>query len=175
MKIEVVSDSHDNLPMIDQVVARLNDLRVDAVLHAGDYVSPFTAPRFGNLKARMFGVWGNNDGDKNQLAKLYSLNGAEIRGLFAELSLGGLTIALLHGHEEELLRSLIRSRGYDVVVCGHTHQPVVEREGETLLLNSGEVCAYLTQKSTFGLIDTDAGRISIVEANSGKRFGDISL
>jgi len=42
--------------MIDQVVARLNDLRGDAVLHAGDYVSPFTAPRFANLKARMFGV-----------------------------------------------------------------------------------------------------------------------
>ncbi|MDH5362889.1 MAG: metallophosphoesterase [Aigarchaeota archaeon] len=175
MKIGVVSDSHDNLPLIDQVVSRLNGLRVEAVLHAGDYVSPFTAPRFGNLKAKMFGVWGNNDGDRNQLTKLYSLNGAEMRGIFSELSLGGLTIALLHGHHEELLRSLIRSEGYDVVVSGHTHQPAVRKEGETLLLNSGEICAYLTQRSTFGIIDTDTRAISIMETTSGEKQESISL
>lgn len=175
MKIGVVSDSHDNLPLIDQAVSRLNDLKVEAVLHAGDYVSPFTAPRFGNLKAKMFGVWGNNDGDKNQLAKLYLLKGADMRGIFAELSLGGLSIGLLHGHQEELLGSLIRSGGYDVVVCGHTHQPAVTKEGETLVLNSGEVCAYLTERSTFGLIDTDAGRISVLETTSGEKVEDISL
>jgi len=57
-----------------------------------------------------------------------------------------------------------------------SHPPAGRGEGgETLLLNSGEVCAYLTQKSTFGLIDTFARKISIVVANSGKRFGDILL
>lgn len=175
MKIGVVSDTHDNLPLIDQAVARLNDLKVDVVLHAGDYVSPFTAPRFGNLKVKMFGVWGNNDGDKKQLFRLYTLKGADMRGIFAELSLGGLSIALLHGHQEELLGSLIRSGGYDVVVSGHTHQPAVRREGDSVLLNSGEVCAYLTQRSTLGLIDTDGGRISILETTSGNRVEDISL
>jgi predicted phosphodiesterase len=43
MRIGLISDTHDNVPMIKEVIRRLNGLEVSLVLHAGDYISPFTA------------------------------------------------------------------------------------------------------------------------------------
>ena len=88
------------------------------------------------------------------LKKAYAEVGAEIRGFFAELCADGLKIALLHGHEEELLRSLVSSGAYDVAVHGHTHEAKAERSGDTLVINPGEVCGYLTGKCTIALLDT---------------------
>ena len=67
---------------------------------------------------------------------------------------GVLRIALTHGDEEELLRSLTVCGGYDVVIYGHTHQASVTEEGCTLVINPGEICGYLTGKSTFAILDT---------------------
>ncbi len=41
MLIGVVSDTHDNLPLVEKAVKRLNEEKVNLVLHAGDYVAPF--------------------------------------------------------------------------------------------------------------------------------------
>ena len=57
MRIGVISDTHDNVPMIREAIRRLNALNVDLVLHAGDYVSPFTAKPYSELRATMIGVW----------------------------------------------------------------------------------------------------------------------
>jgi len=41
------------------------------VLHAGDFVSPFTALEFKNLNCPLKGVFGNNDGDKLYLQEKF--------------------------------------------------------------------------------------------------------
>ena len=42
MKLGIISDTHDNVPMITKAVEFFNNANVDAVMHAGDYVSPFS-------------------------------------------------------------------------------------------------------------------------------------
>jgi len=164
MLIGLMSDTHDNLPMIDKAVTKLNEEGVELVLHAGDYVAGFVVPRFRQLKAKLIGVFGNNDGDHELLRKRFSENNRlELRGNFAEISVGGLKIALLHGGDEELLEALINQEGFDVVVHGHTHMHEIRRIGKTLVVNPGEVCGYLTGKSTFALLDTAKREAKIVE------------
>jgi predicted phosphodiesterase len=58
MRIGIISDTHDDVPMIKEVIRRLNGLEVSLLLHAGDYVSPFTAKPYSELKAKMIGVSG---------------------------------------------------------------------------------------------------------------------
>ena len=41
MLVGLISDTHDNLPMVEKAVKRLNEEKVGLVLHAGDYVAPF--------------------------------------------------------------------------------------------------------------------------------------
>ena len=104
MLIGLIADTHDNLPMVDKAVEKLNEMNVGLVLHAGDYVAPFVVPRFKELKAKLIGVFGNNDGDRELLKKRFSeYKHLEVHGEFAEVFVSGLKIALLHGDEEELL------------------------------------------------------------------------
>ena len=155
MLIGLIADTHDNLPMVDRAVRRLNEENVGLVLHAGDYVAGFVIPRFKELNAELIGVFGNNDGDHELLKKRFSENKRlQLRGNFAEITSGGLKIALLHGGEEEQLEALINHGNFDVVVHGHTHITEIRRKGKTLVVNPGEVCGYLTGKSTIALLDT---------------------
>jgi len=164
MLIGLIADTHDNLPMVDRAVKRLNVENVELVLHAGDYVAGFVIPRFKELKAKLIGVFGNNDGDHELLRKRFSENKRlELRGNFAEITADGLKIALLHGGDVELLEALIDQERFDVVVYGHTHIAEIRRKGETLVVNPGEVCGYLSGKSTLALLDTVKREAKIIE------------
>ncbi len=154
MKIGIISDTHDRLPFIDRAIRKMNEEEVDLVLHAGDYCAPFAAFRFKPLKAKMIGVFGNNDAEKELLRRNFKDIGVEIRGRFAEIKVDGLKIALLHGEETELLNSLLNTRSYNVVIYGHTHQSEIRRKNGVLVINPGEACGYLSGKATIGLLDT---------------------
>jgi putative phosphoesterase len=150
--------------MVKRAIKRLNEENVGLVLHAGDYVAPFVIPRFKELKAKLIGVFGNNDGDQELLKRRFGENkNLEVRGRFAMIVAGSVKIALLHGDEEELLKALIESEGFDVVVHGHAHVAEAFRKGKTLVVNPGEVCGYLTGKSTIAMLDTDTLEAKIIE------------
>jgi putative phosphoesterase len=162
--IGVISDTHDNLPIIEKAIKRLNNEKVDLVLHAGDFVSPFVIPKFKTLNAKLIGVFGNNDGDHELLKKRFSETAnCEIRGRFALVNADGFKIALLHGDETELLEALLGCGGFDAVAHGHVHSVGVQKKGETLDINPGEVCGYLTGKATLALLDTAKREATIIE------------
>jgi putative phosphoesterase len=169
MLVGIMSDTHDHLPLVDKAVRKLIDEKVDLVLHAGDYVSPFVIPHFKPFKDKFIGVFGNNDGDHEFLKRRFAEFGLEIRGLFAELKIDGLRVALLHGGESggppgasELLKSLISSECYDVIVHGHVHEAKAYKKGKTLVINPGEVCGYLTKKPSIAVLDTKTLEAKII-------------
>lgn len=154
MIVGVIADTHDRLPLVDKAVKKLIEEKAELVLHAGDYVAPFVLPHFKSLNADLIGVLGNNDGDKELLKKQFASLGAELRGRFAEIVVDGVKVVMLHGDDESLLQSLINSDSYDVVVHGHTHRAKTYWKGETLVINPGEACGYLTGKPTIAVLNT---------------------
>jgi putative phosphoesterase len=154
LQVGILADSHDCLPRIKDVIDRLNSEPIGLVLHAGDYSAPFVTDHYNALKVHMIGVFGNNDAEKEKLRDRFAKAGHEIKGRFAEVQAGKLRIALTHGDEDELLRSLTKCGGYDVLVYGHTHEARVVEEGRTLVINPGEVCGYLTGESTLAILNT---------------------
>lgn len=153
MIVGLVSDTHDNIHMIDRAVKRLNEERVGLVLHAGDYVSAFTAKHFEPLEAPMIGVYGNNCAERDLLRRVYAEVGAEIRGFFAEVEADGLRVALLHGHRTEDVDRAY-SGDYSVIVRGHTHRASIGEEDGVLVVNPGEVCGYVSGRCTMAFLDT---------------------
>ncbi len=166
MIIGLVSDTHDCLSLIDEAVKRLNAMNVELVLHAGDYISPFVASNFKQLKAPLIGVFGNNDGDRGLLKKKFAEFGADIRGRFAFVLVDGLRIAVLHGDETELMRSLLELESHDVLVSGHTHVPKTYRKGRTLIINPGEACGILSGKPTISIFDTETLNVQTIPLNT---------
>jgi putative phosphoesterase len=162
MRVGLISDTHDNVTMIKAAIKKLNESNIDLVLHAGDYISPFTAKPYAELKAKMIGVYGNNCAEHEKLKEVYAAVGKEIVGNFAEVDAGGKRIALLHGHDANLLKSLTAHGAYDVVVHGHDHKAKIESVGKTLIINPGEVGGWLYGKSTLAILDTDSMKAEII-------------
>jgi len=154
LQVGLIADSHDHLPRIRDVIDRLNAEPVELVLHAGDCSAPFVTKYYAALKVRMIGVFGNNDAERAKLSEMFAKAGHEVTGRFAEAKADGCKIALIHGDDDNLLRSLTTCGGYDVVVHGHTHEATVAEHGSTLVINPGEICGYLTGKSTFAILDS---------------------
>lgn len=154
-----MSDSHDNMNAIKKAVDFFNGKNVAIVLHAGDYVSPFTAQEFGKLKMKLVGVFGNNDGDKPYLLEKFK-NIGDLHQDFVELELGGGKVVLMH--QPKFVDELLTSKKYDIVIYGHTHKIDI-RKNTALVINPGECGGWLTGRSTVAILDTKNLAPEIIE------------
>ena len=162
MKIGIVADTHDNLAAIDNAVDIFNREGIEMVLHAGDFVSPFTEKPFRALKAPLIGIFGNNDGDKLLLKENY--HGKGVGELYedpydVELAAKRLIVT----HRPKIVDALAACGAYDVVIYGHTHKAEIEKRGDVMVVNPGECCGYLTGRRTVAVLDLEQEEASIVE------------
>jgi len=149
--IGVISDTHDNIEAIRKAVELFNSREVEMVLHAGDLISPFTADEFMKLRPRFHAVFGNNEGEREGLRERFK-GFCELTD-FLEIDHDGKKICVYHGTVPYIVDALAVSRIYDLVVTGHTHNPEIKRINETLVVNPGECCGYLTGKKTVAFVD----------------------
>ena len=160
MKIGIISDTHDNLPQIKKAVEVFNREKVDLVLHAGDFVSPFTALEFKALNCPFTGIFGNNDGDKLYLQEKFKVIG-EIYPAPYIVKINNKNVIMLH--KEKLIDALAESQKYDVIIYGHTHRSDLRKIGKTLIINPGECGGWLTGKSTIALLDLKTLEAKIID------------
>jgi len=157
--IGVMSDSHDNVTQIRKAVGVFKDAGCDLVLHAGDVVAPFAARELAALGCPVNAVFGNCDGEKQGLEAALEKIG-RIKEAPLILHYGGRQLLLVHYHFS--VATYAASGKYDVIIFGHTHKPVNQKEGKTLLLNPGEAGGWLTGKSTVALLNPDKLEAEII-------------
>ncbi len=157
MLVGVVSDTHDNLSLARSAMDLFDDHGVDAIIHCGDVVAPFTAAVF-DRETDFHAVRGNNDGEW-ALADAINAFGSHL-GEMGELTLGGAEIAVYHGTAEQIVDALLASGRYDYVCRGHTHERVLEERGETVHLNPGGLPIEGADDAFHvATIDTDTGTV----------------
>jgi uncharacterized protein len=116
----LISDTHDLLrPEALQALAG-----VDRILHAGDICSPGILDALAAI-APVTAVRGNND-----------------RGAWAEMLAERETlrvddVSILIVHDLATLRRHPPKQAADVVVCGHSHRPMIETRDGVLYVNPG--------------------------------------
>lgn len=168
MLVGVISDTHDNLPNIEKAIKVLNEKKVDLVIHCGDYVAPFVIKKLSELKARLVGVFGNNDGDKKLLLDFANKYGFEIHNAPLEYKLDGLNALILHGFSGmnvtlKIVESIAAKGIYDVIFYGHTHKKDYRIINNTIVINPGEVFGMLTGKATIVIFDTSTKKVEFIE------------
>lgn len=159
MYIGIISDTHDHVPHIKQAVCIFREHSAEAVIHAGDYCSPFTIPHFEGLSLE--GILGNNDGDHYQLMQQFSAINARLHGEFFEWTAGSRTMAVYHGTYQPITDALRSSGTYDIVISGHTHEPFRQQVGPTLALNPGTAHGF-GERATIALLDTETLDVEFV-------------
>jgi putative phosphoesterase len=159
MKIGILSDTHDRLPIVERAVERFRAESVGWVVHAGDFVSPFTAIPLARLDVPFDGVFGNNDGDRLYLTRRFEEIGSIHLG-YHTFEIEGVRGVLMH--EPKSIDALVASGHYDLVIYGHTHR-VDLREGACVVINPGEACGYLSGRATVVILDTGTMRPELIE------------
>ena len=157
--IGILSDSHDNLVRVREAVRLFNDAACDLVIHAGDFVAPFTVEELRNLRAPVKAVFGNCDGERAGLAKAFAGLG-EVREAPLEFRHAGRRF--LVSHLDGPVGRYPAARTCDVIVFGHTHRPSAEFRDGVLLVNPGEAGGWLRGKSTVALLDPAALKAEII-------------
>lgn len=159
MRIGVVSDTHGSVEHTRPAIRMLDSLEVDAVLHCGDIGSAEVVELFEAWPTHF--VLGNCDHDHTELQSAIESAGQTYHGLFGELELAGVPIALMHSHEIRRFRETIDSGRYRLVCYGHTHVAKKERRGDTLVLNPGAL--YRADKHTIAVVDLPSVEATLVE------------
>lgn len=152
--IGVVSDTHDNLDLVEAAVSLFESEDVDVVVHCGDFVAPFSAMAFDSDGFDFHAVRGNNDGEW-KLREIVEGFGT-YHGELGELSIDGLEVAVYHGTSEPITDALVDCGRYDLVLHGHTHEHGVEERDGTVRINPGGLpLSFADDAFHVATIDTD--------------------
>ncbi len=145
MKVLIMSDSHGRNANMRNIMGKVPP--IDALIHLGDLEGSEEYVRsLADCPVHM--VSGNND------------YGADLPK-DEELWLGGHHVFITHGHRygvyvgTDKLKAAARSRGAEIVMFGHTHRPLLEREADLTTLNPGSIslprqeghrCSYMVME-----------------------------
>lgn len=129
MKILIVSDTHRRDANLKEVLFKVSP--IDKLIHLGDSEgSEDYIRQIANCPVHI--VSGNND--------FFSDLPRE-----EELQLGKYKVLLTHGHyyyvslDTRSIKEEAKARGFDIVMFGHTHRPVLEIQEEVIALNPGSL------------------------------------
>ncbi len=156
-----MADSHDHVIRIREACAIFNRAGVDAVLHAGDYCSPFAVRELAGLEAPLHGILGNNDGDVHQLGRAFAEIGGRLESQWWETRLADRRVLVMH--EPRGVIDVAAADDFDLILYGHTHEPDERRVGDTLIVNPGEVCGWLSGVASLAVWDTETHAVRFHE------------
>jgi putative phosphoesterase len=157
MKIGIISDTHDNIPVCKKLIRHFLEEKIEVLIHCGDIISPFMKRVFIPLYdhgIKMYGVMGNNDGEKAGLMKILGTI-MELTPDFYELEFASKQFLVVHHLPENLIQSIAESQKFDYILKGHLHEKRNEKIGKTRVINPGEACGYLTGIASIVILDTD--------------------
>ena len=146
MKLGIIADSHDNLPKLAKAVKLFNQERVGFLLHAGDFIAPFSVKELKKLNCDFSGVFGNNDGE---IKGLTEVSQGKIKPPPLRIKLEDKKIILLH----DINQLNLKEEDFNLAVVGHTHKPLVDKKDARVMLNPGECCGWLTGRSTVAIVE----------------------
>ncbi len=161
MKICIVSDSHDHIPLLEAAVADAKELGVEAVIHCGDVVAPSTLHCLEKFGLPVHAIHGNNTGDLYALTRLSHKPGGVLRyhGMDAGIELAGRSIFIVH--YPHYARAMAATGDWDLICCGHSHKVQIERlphlkGGEAVLINPGTIGGVGKSEATWILGDLES-------------------
>ncbi len=158
MRIAVLSDTHSRYQTVETVLARLQALKINHVIHCGDIEDAETVWLFQGFTTHF--VFGNCDTDRASLRQAIYGIGETLHEPFGRLELEGKRIAFLHGDDKRLFHEVEHSGQFDYLFYGHTHQAREHRTGATRVINPGAL--HRARPRTFVVFDPARGELESI-------------
>lgn len=149
MRIGVVSDTHNNLKNVARIVDLFNAARVERVIHTGDITQAKTLEVFARLAMPLYGVFGNNDQEREALDAAIARHGFHF--IEPPLTLEWADRRIVVVHDPRDLAAAFDS--HHLALHGHTHACVVQRRETHVIFNPGECAGHLEGHNAVGIVD----------------------
>ena len=150
MRIGVVSDTHNNLANVRDIVALFNGAGVERVIHTGDITQAKTLDVLAGLEAPLYGVYGNNDVERDALQASARGHGFVFQEPPLELVWAGRRIVVVHDPRD---LGAVPEADSAIALHGHTHMRRCERRGDGLVFNPGECAGHMKGWNAVGVVD----------------------
>jgi uncharacterized protein len=167
MRIAILSDSHDHIPHLRAAVIYCNAYNVSLLIHCGDLISPFMLEELARFGGAVHLIYGNNAGDQHLISPACGTKFPTIthHGTLGAVEAGGRRLAFTH--YPELAQGLASQNLFDVVCCGHNHHYRVQKIGQTLLINPGELLGKDEQP---GFCILECGSLEVERVEVGNKL-----
>ncbi|HTO71417.1 MAG TPA: YfcE family phosphodiesterase [Myxococcota bacterium] len=150
MRVGVISDTHDNARNVARIVEVLRGARVERVIHTGDITRPATLELLAELAVPVFGVFGNNDTERDALSGVAARHGFALADPPLHLHWAGRHVTVVH---DRAAHPELADGGRDVLLHGHDHRRSLERRNGVLIFNPGECAGWLEGRNAVGVLD----------------------
>ena len=160
MKIGVVCDTHNNVKNVKRIVELFNDAQVDRVIHTGDITKGTTLDLFGELASPLYGVFGNNDVERDGLDQSITLHRFEFQEPPLRLRWHGRSILVVH---DPAMLGKVDLGDSELVLHGHTHLKREERTAERLIFNPGECAGQMVGYNAIGVVDLTTLEVELLK------------
>ncbi len=149
MRIGVVSDTHNQLRNVERIVELFAAARVERVVHTGDITQAKTLDVFARLDAPLYGVFGNNDLERDALDAAVARHGFEFAESVLHLEWAGRQLVVVH----DPLDLDAQGTTARVALHGHTHRHHLADDGHRLTFNPGECAGHMKGYNAVGVLD----------------------
>jgi len=173
MKICIVSDSHDNRPLLEAAIRDAKAAGAEAILHCGDVVAPSTLEVLKPFNLPAHVIHGNNTGDLYMMGLIAAKlsNRTTYYGQDAGIELDGRHIFMVH--YPHYAAAMAATGDWDLVCCGHDHKAGIRTipnmsGNTTLLVNPGTV-GGIKAPATWVLGDLDTMTFEIHELSTSSK------
>lgn len=158
--IAIISDTHENIPLLRRALDIIKIENVDFIVHCGDMVSPSTLKEFEGFPLRF--VLGNNDGEVRGLSITASKMQIDVPTMWLDFDYKDARFLVVHDVSDDFIQERIDMQIYNYVLCGHTHVRRDERIFNTRIINPGALCFRTTQPG-FALLDVENDSLRFVD------------
>jgi uncharacterized protein len=155
MKIGLISDTHNDIEMIEHAIKVFRDRDVDMIIHAGDLTSASLIPLFKDIPCKF--VLGNCDIDVDQINSVAGELGFGCVDSYCEFTSDDKKFIVFHGNDVPLFRKAVSSGKYDYIIKGHTHMFENYTSDKTRVINPGSL--YRSEEHTVAILDTENDRV----------------
>ncbi|MFA6073097.1 MAG: metallophosphoesterase [Candidatus Woesearchaeota archaeon] len=155
MNIAIISDIHENFHNLTLFFDVVKEHNVEKIIFLGDFINNGIAKLLASSDIPVISIWGNNDGDKVSITKTALSEGSNLSvgfDTFDMIEVDNRKVFLTH--YPMLAKPMAKSGEFDAVFYGHNHEAKIDKIGECLVVNPGELSAHKTGDATFAIWDT---------------------
>jgi uncharacterized protein len=160
--VGVLSDTHGKAKMAAAAVKLLLAQGAEYLIHCGDVGETDVLDCLAGIPS-MF-VFGNNDWDRQGLAKYAKDIGVACGEEMGKLSFAGKLAIVAHGDDERLIGRVLAEQRVDYLFLGHTHIAMDSRQGRVRVINPGAL--YRAAQKTVAVLDTVADDLRFLVVRS---------